>query len=285
MNKIHFRLLLAFLTSFLAASSSSSAVTIATYETDWATSTTTGVASDSFALSGAFTSSSSPVGWETTDPGGSHTFVDVVSTFPQVTGDRLFHAHNDGTTATSTITLTGLAAFDTVSIDKLIVGAGGGIDHPQVDGIQVRINGTDILSNGTGPIVDLTARDRTPPGDVGVYLSNAPAAVVLQGWATNNTDGSEFISTRTDGWGHDALYDLGADPAFDNIAVSGSGTVTIDIITTLTDGNGGVETQAGDEQLVVGNFAVSFDQVVPEPSTAAMVLLGGLALLLGIRRR
>ncbi len=255
------------------ATGATNAAVVATFETDWVTDTITGGSVTSKVL-GSWTQG----GWETTDPGGSHTFVDIKATHSSVTGDRLFMQEITGLSSTATITLTGLAAFDEVSIDKLIVGAGGGIDHTHNDGIEVKINGTTVIN------VDLTARDRDggAPLDVGTYLSSAPASVILEGWADTDTNGSEFISTRMDGWGHDALYDLGADPAFDNIAVSGAGTVTIEIIGKLTDGNGASE-QVGDEQIVIGNFGASFSEV-PEPTSALLAGLGSLCLLRRRRR-
>ena len=123
------------------------------------------------------------------------------------------------------------------------------------ESVEVKINGVSILN------INLSARDRgAGEGNLGTYLNGAPSAVTLQGWATTDTDGKEFISTRTDGWGHDALYDLGADPAFDNIAVSGSGNVTIEVISRLSNGAGGQEAGT-DEQIVIGNFAASFNAV------------------------
>ena len=250
-------------------------VTVATYATNWSSTTTTGIAT----AGTAFSPSGYVIGgWETTNPGGNHTFVDVKASHSQVTGDRLFFGSSSGSNiVTATISLTGLPAFTSMNLDRFIVGAGGGIDHNQLDGIEVRVNGSSVLN------IDLSARDRDGAGaplDVGTYLAAAPAPVILEGWASTDTNGKEFISTRTDGWGHDALYDFGADPAFDNIAVSGSGNVTIEVISRLSNGSGGTE-GGNDEQIVVGNFHVSFD-AIPEPSSMVLLAAGALGLL---RRR
>ncbi len=249
-----------------------SATTVASYRTDWLSDTTTGIASANTMLT-----TYAKGGWETTAPGGNHTFVDVKAAFPQVTGERLFYGSSSiGNTATATINLTGLSVFSSISLDSFIVGAGGGIDHTQGDGVEVLVNGTSILN------IVLSARDRgAGEGNSGAYINTAPASAVLKGVATSDTDGSEFISTRTDGWGHDALFDLGADPAFDNIAVSGSGNVTIQVISRLSNGAGGTE-GGNDEQIVIGNFAASF--AIPEPSSMALASASALALL-GRRRR
>ena len=81
--------------------------------------------------------------FETADPGGDHTFIDVVVNHG-LTGQWLFATESSGLSYTATTTITGVPEFDNVSIDQLVLGAGGGIDGEQFDGVSVSINGTQI---------------------------------------------------------------------------------------------------------------------------------------------
>jgi len=211
--------------------------------------------------------------YETTaPPAPSHTFVDVAATHG-ATGQWIYAASDAGSVFTATFSLTGVAAFDTVSIDRLLLGGGGGIDPEHGDGLTITVNGTNLAS------VLLGGRAGRPAAS---YGESAPIAAILQGLATDNTNGSEFIDKRTDGWGHDSLFDLGQDPAFDDVAISGSGDVTIVITGNLTNGVGGSEGGV-DEQMVIGNLGLSFN-AIPEPSSAILALLAAVIPLVSRRR-
>ena len=136
------------------------------------------------------------------------------------------------------------------------------------------INGTEIFAG------NLHGRNSADARWDDSYGGTTPGSV-LSPIATNDTDGGEFFSVRSNGWGHDTLYDVGLDPNFDDIPISGAGDVTILIEGRLTDGAGGVE-NAPDEQVGVANFDLSFSQI-PEPST--LMLLGSFGAMVLLRRR
>ena len=140
--------------------------------------------------------------------------------------------------------------------------------------MSVSINGTQIFD------ANLNGRNDGDDAWNNSYGGTTPDAI-LSPAATTDTDGGEFFSVPTDGWGHDTLYDVGLDPNYKDIAISGAGDVTILIEGRLTDGSGGMETPP-DEQVRVANFSIDFS-VVPEPSS--IVLFGGFGVILLLRRR
>lgn len=213
--------------------------------------------------------------FETADPGGNHTFVDVAATYG-LTGQWLFAEEQSGLSFTATATFSGVPAFDNVSIDQLVLGAGGGIDGDQADGVSVSINGTQIFD------ANLHGRNSGDARWNDSYGGTAPETIVST-VATDDNNGSEFFSERTDGWGHDTLYDVGLDPNFKDIPFSGAGDVTIVVAGRLTNGSGGMEGHP-DEELGVANLSISFSQI-PEPSTLILLLGGGFGVMLLLRRR
>lgn len=211
---------------------------------------------------------------ETEDPMGSHTFINVADW--GVTGQWLYAEEISGLSFTATATFTDVPAFDNVSIERLALGAGGGIDGDQGDGVSVSINGTKVFD------ANLHGRDSADARWADSYGGTTPGAILAPMQpATSDTDGGEFFSVRTDGWGHDTLYDVGLDPNYKDIAISGAGDVTILVEGRLSNGAGGME-GSPDEQVGVGNFSLSFSQV-PEPST--FILLSGFGAMMLLRRR
>jgi hypothetical protein len=212
---------------------------------------------------------------ETTAPAASsHTFVNVGAAHG-VTGQWLFTEENVGLSFTATTTLTGVPAFDNISIDKLILGAGGGIDGDQLDGVALSINGTEVFN------ANLHGRNSADARWNNSYGGTSPAAIVTPP-ATSDTNGPEFFSERTDGWGHDTLYDVGLDPNYKDVPIIGAGNVTIALSGRLTNGTGGMEGHP-DEEIGIGNFSLSFS-VVPEPTALVLLLGGGFGLAM-LRRR
>ena len=210
--------------------------------------------------------------FETTDPGGNHTFVDVTQF---LTGQWLYAEESSGLVFTATTTIPDVPTFDNVSIDRLALGAGGGIDADQFDGVSVSINGTQIFD------ANLHGRDSADARWAGSYGGQAPDTI-LTTLATSDTDGGEFFSVRTNGWGHDTLYEVGLDPNFKDIELAGAGDVTIVVEGRLSNGSGGMEGPP-DEQVGVGNLAISF-AVIPEPSSL-FILLSGCGAMMLLRRR
>ena len=212
---------------------------------------------------------------ETEDPGGSHAFINVASEYG-LTGQWLFAEEQSGMSFSATKTLTGVPDFDNVSIDKLILGAGGGIDANHADGVSVSINGTMIFD------ANLHGRNSMDDRWNDSYGATNPDAI-LSPVATSDTDGGEFFSERTNGWGHDTLYDVGLDPNFKDIPISGAGDVTILVEGRLTNGSGGMEANP-DEQVGVSNLSISFAQI-PEPSSFLLLAAGGFGLMMMRRKR
>lgn len=212
--------------------------------------------------------------FETTDPGGNHTFVNVTKF---LTGQWLFAQEISGLSFSATKTLSGVPAFDNVSIDRLSLGAGGGIDGDQLDGVSVSINGTEIFN------ANLHGRDSADARWADSYGGMNPGTILFTAVATDDFTGSEFFSERTDGWGHDTLYEVGLDPNYKDIPISGAGDVTIVVAGRLTNGTGGMEGNP-DEQVGVANFALSFSQV-PEPASCVLLMGMGLGLMALLRRR
>ena len=244
----------------LATNTSSFGQVVDTYGTDWASQSGSATGTQTFGGLGI---------WEIvpiaitdyTDPAEDYVFADVTAEFG-VTGQWIGSQGDGAESQTATINLTGVNAFDSVSIDRLIVAAAGGLDAelaPGPDPLTILINGQ--------PIVDelyFASRDRIMGGAFfeSSYGFDAPAAAVLIPAVDEDGDGApgsgpvgsgrEFLDNRVGAWGHDSLYDLGMDPAFDEIPVSGAGDVTIEIIGGTTEG-------VGDELLAVANFEISFN--------------------------
>ena len=217
-----------------------------TYFTDWV-SESGSITDTTQIFGGPSTWATQPLATSDYTSGADYNFVDV-TTFG-VTGQWLVTP--GGGTQTATIILNNVAPFNTVSIDQLFLAGGGGIDPD--DTVTVNINGTTIFNNF------LPGRDR-PSFFAGSYGDGAPASAILVAPFDEGGDntagtagpGGEFLDNRVGAWGHDSLYDLGMDPEFSDISLSGGGAVTIEIIGTTDQGN-------SDERIAIGNFGITFE--------------------------
>lgn len=193
-----------------------------------------------------------------------------------MTGQWLFAQEISGLSYTATATFTGVPAFDNVSIERLALGADGGIDGDQADGVSVSINGTEIFNE------NLHGRDSADARWADSYGGTTPE-VILSPVATDDNNGGEFFSERTNGWGHDTLYEAGLDPNYKDIPLTGAGDVTIVVAGRLTNGAGGMEGNP-DEQVGVANLSLNFS-LIPEPSSLVLLLGAGFGLMTLLRRR
>lgn len=201
-----------------------------------------------------------------TSPQGSetHTFVDVTTL--GVSGQWIF-TPTEGT-HTATLSLTGLPSHTALDIN-FFLGAGGGLDaniDPQDDRFEVKVDGVSVFNNHFGGRKD-GARDG--------WGATAAEDVVVLPMATNDTDGSDFLH-RADGWGHDALYDMGMEDSLSNVPHTAD-SVTIELIAYRTGGE-----VDNDEMFSIANLSVN---AVPEPASVGLLVMGGIALVGMLRRR
>jgi len=196
------------------------------------------------------------------EPGG-HAFLDVTG----VGASGQWAVIDTAGTQTITVTLSSLPLHTALSVDFFAAVLGGmdGIGAGGDDILDVSVDGTSVFSEGF--------RGRVIGANTG-YDQTAPAGALLSAFATDNTDGADFLTGfNGGGWNHDSLYDLGVDPRLNDIAHTAS-TATIVITTNTTE-------PIGDEGWAIANLSVS---AVPEPSSALLALLSGAALI-GLRRR
>ena len=170
------------------------------------------------------------------------------------------------TANTVTLTLSGLAAHSTISIDFLfaaIDSLDGTGNFPSGDYFKVTLDGTQIFRESFANAV---------PGQVQSYVS--PAGVELARHVDLGFSGPGSFYT-------DSAYHLGADPSFQNIAHSGATAV----FTFAIEGQGVQD--LNDESWAMDQLRVSTDgntAPVPEPQTWAL-LLAGLGVLGALARR
>lgn len=280
------------LSSLFLAAPFAGAMSVATFTTNWTTGGTSSTNITSNVLNTGGYIQQAPLTTQAqldaaNATASTHNFVDVtqfgVTNFVRRTNETPLAGGGTAADQSLTINLTGVPTFDSISLDRLFFAIGGGADGADDnDGMTLSINGTQVFSSA------FAIRDNGGNRFTGTYDDGTGAALParLVGPVTNNsnTDGSEFLPGRNGGWGHDALYDLGADTSLDNVSIAGGGDVTITLTGRLgSDAAGqGVE-GPGDEELAFGDFGITFnDSTVPEPSGA---LLAGLALLGLVRRK
>ena len=168
----------------------------------------------------------------------------------------------------ATVNLTGLVAHNTLDIG-LFFNAGGGLDGAdggQIDGLQIVLDGISIFDENFG------GRSPERPG-YGDTLAGQTSAVIRK-LGVSDAPISNLNAYREGGWGHDALYDLSLDPSLQGIAHTSS-TATIEFIVNRSEAD-------TDEYFGLANLVISDDNVVPEPSSIALL---GFALVSLIRRR
>lgn len=167
--------------------------------------------------------------------------------------------------ATTTLTLNGLSAHSTISIDFLAImvnswdGIGG---SPGPDRFRLAVNGITIFDE-----IFATASGSSS------YAPTAGVALGCSGGAVNYV-GATFL--------FDCAFNFAASPIFDSIAHSAS-TLTIDW-TAYGPGwqGGGV---FGDEALALDNINIYLDGLVAAPAPGALALVGAGLFAFGATRR
>lgn len=169
--------------------------------------------------------------------------------------------HNTTASPTATtLTLTGLAVHTTVNLEFLLAV----IDSWDNDDFFVRIDGNTVFS---------TRFQNSGNGGAQVYVP--PAGVQL---AYREKLGFNPGETPTDFRFLDSAYNMGLDPAFQNIPHTSS-TMTVQWL----PGNGvGLWTGGTDESFAIDNVRVTIN-AVPEPTSSVLLVLAGS--LFAIRRR
>lgn len=168
------------------------------------------------------------------------------------------------------LNLSGLDPHDFIDIG-FFLNAGGGLDGVsggQDDGVEVIVDGVTLFKGNFGG----RSPDRPGYGDT----PEGQAAALIRKLGEGGAPSSNLNDYRTDGWGHDALYDMSLEPSLQGIPHTAS-TATIEFITNRSEAD-------GDEYFGLSNLVVE-TSVIPEPSSSALAGLALLTLLGAGRRR
>ena len=163
------------------------------------------------------------------------------------------------------VTLTDLPGHTSVDLNFLlaIINTWDDFGNGRRDLLTVRVDGTEVFSESFS---------FTSAGD---QSYQAPPGVLL----TPRSPGGGFADRGFNNSHGDAAYDMGLEPAFNNIAHVGP-TLTVEIFGGGTDWSGG-----SDESWGMDNFEVVLNGVVPEPSSLTLLAMPALLALTRRRRR
>lgn len=169
----------------------------------------------------------------------------------------------------ATLNLEGLTPGGNLDIG-FFLNAGGGLDGEfggQNDSVEVRKDGVTLFSGLFGG----RSPDRPGYGDT----LEGQAAAIIRKLGESGAPSSNLNDYRTDGWGHDALYDMSLEPSLQGVPITAS-TATIELIVNRSEA-------PTDEYFGFANLTVDANPI-PEAGSVTLAGCAGLTLL-GLRRR